>query len=102
MPIANQIRTRGELRPNKDEPITIDRLDNAIAITAYCMQRHNLRQLFPTLKRLEAEREKLRADGDPIEYAERVLERQHRRGTATPDRSTSRCCLIAEPLPISH
>jgi hypothetical protein len=44
----------------------------------------------------------LRADGDPIEYAERVLERQHRRGTATPDQSTSRCCLIAEPLPIGH
>jgi hypothetical protein len=39
------------------------------------MQRHNLRQLFPTLKRLEAAREKLRADGDPIEYAKRVLER---------------------------
>lgn len=74
MPIANQIPTQGA-RPNKDEPITIERLDNAIAITAYCMQRHNLRQLFPTLKRLEAEREKLRADGDPIEYAKRVLER---------------------------
>jgi hypothetical protein len=75
MPIANQIPTQGKSRPNKDEPITIERLDDAIAITAYCMQRHNLRQLFPTLKRLEAEREKLRADGDPIEYAKRVLER---------------------------
>ncbi len=75
MPIANQIPTQGKSRPNKDEPITIERLDDAIAITAYCMQRHNLRQLFPTLKRLEAEREKLRADGDPIEYAKGVLER---------------------------
>jgi hypothetical protein len=75
MPIANQIPTQEELCPNEDEPIAIERLDNAIAITAYCMQRHNLRQLFPTLKRLEAAREKLRADGDPIEYAKRVLER---------------------------
>jgi hypothetical protein len=75
MPIANQIPTQGKSRSNKDEPITIERLDNAIVITAYCMQRHNLRQLFPTLKRLEAAREKLRADGDPIEYAKRVLER---------------------------
>jgi cell division protein FtsL len=75
MPIANQIPTQEELCPNKDEPITIERLDNAIVITAYCMQRHNLRQLFTTLKRLEAAREKLRADGDPIEYAKRILER---------------------------
>jgi hypothetical protein len=56
-------------------PITIDRLDAAIAVTAYVMQRHNLPHLLPTLKRLEAEREKLQSEGDPIEYAKRVLER---------------------------
>ena len=39
------------------------------------MQRHKLPQLLPTLKRLEAELEKLRTDGDAIEYAKRVLER---------------------------
>ena len=55
--------------------VTIARLDNAITLTAYVMQRHNLPQLLPTLKRLENERDKLRRDGDPIEYAKRVLER---------------------------
>jgi hypothetical protein len=53
-----------------------ERLDNAIAVTAYVMQRHGLPQLLPTLKRLEAELEKLRTDGDPIEYAKGVLERR--------------------------
>jgi hypothetical protein len=55
--------------------VTIARLDNAITLTAYVMQRHNLPQLLPTLKRLENERDQLRRDGDPIEYAKRVLER---------------------------
>jgi hypothetical protein len=63
------------MRNPASAPITIERLDNAIAVTAYVMQRHKLPQLLPTLKRLEAELEKLRTDGDPIEYAKRVLER---------------------------
>ena len=33
-------------------------------------------QLLPVLKRLEAERDKLVAEGDPIDYARRVLARQ--------------------------
>jgi hypothetical protein len=37
------------------------------------MTRHNLPELLPTLKRLEAARDDLRANGDPIEYARRVL-----------------------------
>lgn len=56
-------------------PYDVERLDRAIAVTAYVMQRHNLPQLLATLKWLEAEREQLRSDGDPIEYAKRVLER---------------------------
>jgi hypothetical protein len=54
--------------------VTIERLDHAIAVTAYCMTRHNLPELLPTLKRLQTERDNLIRDGDPIEYARRVLE----------------------------
>jgi hypothetical protein len=53
--------------------ITVERLDRAITITAKAMERHNLPQLLPTLKRLEAERDKLVTEGDPIAYARRVL-----------------------------
>jgi hypothetical protein len=45
--------------------VTIERLERAIAVTAYCMTKHNLPQLLPTLKRLEAERDNLIANGDP-------------------------------------
>jgi hypothetical protein len=57
-------------------PVTIERIDRAIAVTASCMARHNLPQLLPTLKRLEAERDNLIANGDPIEYAKRILARR--------------------------
>jgi ribosomal 50S subunit-associated protein YjgA (DUF615 family) len=53
--------------------VTVDRIERAIATTAYCMAEHNLPRLLPTLKRLEAERDKLIANGDPIEYARRLL-----------------------------
>jgi hypothetical protein len=56
-------------------PITIVRLERAIAITADAMARHNLPQLLPTLKRLEAERDKLTTAGDPIDYAKRLMAR---------------------------
>jgi hypothetical protein len=55
--------------------VTIERLERAIAVTAYCMTKHNLPQLMPALKRLEAERDNLIANGDPIQYAERILKR---------------------------
>jgi hypothetical protein len=55
--------------------VTIERIESAIATTAHCMAEHNLPQLLPTLKRLEAERDQLVANGDPIEYAKRVLAR---------------------------
>ena len=58
--------------------VTVERIERAIAITAEAMARHNLPQLLPTLKRLEAERDKLIANGDPIAYAKRVLRRQSR------------------------
>jgi hypothetical protein len=56
--------------------ITVERLERAITITAKAMSRHNLPQLLPTLKRLEAERDKLLMDGDPIAYAKRILAHQ--------------------------
>ena len=49
--------------------VTVERLENAITMTAYVMAHHNLPQLLPTLKRLEAERDRLLQEGDPIEYA---------------------------------
>jgi hypothetical protein len=55
--------------------VTIERIERAIATTANCMTRHNLPQLLPTLQRLEAERARLIAIGDPIEYAKHTLER---------------------------
>jgi hypothetical protein len=58
-----------------NKPVTVERLERAITVTASAMARHNLPQLLPTLKRLEAERDNLLLNGDPIEYAKRVLER---------------------------
>jgi hypothetical protein len=57
------------------EPVTIERVERAIATTVDCMERHKLPQLLPTLQRLESEREHLIAIGDPIDYAKRLLER---------------------------
>jgi hypothetical protein len=54
-------------------PFTIERLDRAIRITAAAMVRHDLPQLLPTLRRLEAERDRMVEEGDPMEYAKRLL-----------------------------
>jgi hypothetical protein len=53
----------------------LTRLDSAITLTAYVMQRHRLPQLLPTLKRLQAARDDLLVNGDALEYAARVLSR---------------------------
>jgi hypothetical protein len=55
--------------------VTLERLENAITMTAYVMRRHRLPQLLTTLQRLEAARDDLLVNGDPLEYAKRVLER---------------------------
>ena len=55
--------------------VSLERLEHAINITAYVMGRHKLRQLLPTLKRLEAARDDFLVNGDELEYAARVLER---------------------------
>ena len=53
--------------------VTVERLECAIKTTARVMARHDLAQLMPILKRLEEERDRLIRDGDPIEYAKRLL-----------------------------
>jgi hypothetical protein len=51
----------------------IERLDRAIQLTARCMVNHRLPQILPTLKRLQAERDRLLQEGNALEYARRVL-----------------------------
>jgi hypothetical protein len=57
----------------KDATCTAEDLKRAITVTADVMVRHKLPQLMPTLKRLEAERDRLLREGDAIEYDKRVL-----------------------------
>jgi hypothetical protein len=55
------------------DEVTVERLERAIRVTARCMVDHDLPQLLPTLKRLEAERDRLMKEGDAIAYARRLL-----------------------------
>lgn len=55
------------------DEVTIERLEQAIQLTARCMVNHQLPQILPTLKCLEAERERLLREGDALEYARRLL-----------------------------
>jgi hypothetical protein len=55
--------------------VTVERLERAIIITARCIAEFNMPEILPTLKRLEVERDRLVAEGDPVEYAKRVLAR---------------------------
>ena len=45
--------------PSDSNEVTGERLERAIKATARCMVDHDLPQLLPTLKRLEAERDRL-------------------------------------------
>jgi hypothetical protein len=56
-------------------PITVERLENAIQVVADVMVKHDRRGLKVTLERLEAERDRLRHEVDPIEYAKQILAR---------------------------
>jgi hypothetical protein len=57
----------------RTDEVTIERLEQAIQLTARCMVNHQLPQILPTLKRLEAERDRLLREGNALEYARRVL-----------------------------
>ena len=64
----------GSFRLMSQKPkVTAEQLDRAIKITAHVMVRHNLPQILPTLKRLEGEHRRLSSEGDPIDYAKRIL-----------------------------
>jgi hypothetical protein len=52
----------------------IARLNCAIAVTADAMVRHHLPQILPTLKRLEAESDRVASEGDALDYAKRNLQ----------------------------
>jgi hypothetical protein len=56
-----------------DDTVTVARLERAIRTTARCMVQHDLPRLLPTLKRLEAERDRLMKEGDAIAYAKMLL-----------------------------
>ena len=53
----------------------LEQLERAVETTARVIVQHDLPQIMPTLKRLEAERERLLREGDPIEYAKRILDK---------------------------
>lgn len=59
---------------SSDQPRqTLERIDRAITFTAYCMKQWKMRELLPSLKRLQAERDRLAEEGDALQYAERIL-----------------------------
>jgi hypothetical protein len=62
-----------------ESPVTVERLDRAIRITAQAMIDYPdvaRDYIWPHLKALEAERDRLIQEGDPLEYAKRVIERR--------------------------
>jgi hypothetical protein len=60
------------MRESKSQ-VTVERLERAIRAVAGWMIQYDLPQVLPTLKRLQAERDRLLKEGNPIEYAKRVL-----------------------------
>jgi hypothetical protein len=58
-------------------PVTLERIENAIAVTIDQMEEQPdlSHQLLPVLQRLEVERDRLLAIGDPIQYAKRLRAR---------------------------
>jgi hypothetical protein len=57
----------------QERAVTIERIERAIRIVADIMVKHDRRRLMDTIKRLEAERDRLRNETDPIEYAKQIL-----------------------------
>jgi hypothetical protein len=55
------------------DAITIERIERAIHIVAEMMVKHDRPRLMATILRLEAERDRLRNETDPIEYAKQIL-----------------------------
>jgi hypothetical protein len=61
------------------EKLTVERLDRAIKTVADSMLRHNLPQLITTIRRLEAERDRLarqvEEERTALDYAREILRR---------------------------
>jgi hypothetical protein len=55
--------------------VTVERIERAIRTVADMMVKHGRPRLMDTIKRLEAERDRLRNETDPIEYAKQILRR---------------------------
>jgi hypothetical protein len=55
-------------------PVTVERLNAAIRIIAFGMDFHKGPKARPILERLVEARDRLRAEGDALEFARRVLE----------------------------
>ena len=53
--------------------VTLERLERAIRIVADMMVKHNRPGLIEHIKRLEAERDRLRKEADPMAYAKQIL-----------------------------
>jgi hypothetical protein len=62
---------------SKRGPVTIERLERAIHIVADVMVKHRRPGLIATIRRLEAERDRLRSETDPMEYAKELLSKLH-------------------------
>jgi hypothetical protein len=68
-----------------DSPITVERIERAIHIVADMMVRHGL-SLGPTIRFLEAERDKLQRETTDMDYARQILARKGRnKGSNTAD-----------------
>jgi hypothetical protein len=57
--------------------VTVERLERAIRIVADMMVKHNRPGLIVTIRRLEAERDRLRNETEPIAYAKQILWQVH-------------------------
>jgi hypothetical protein len=55
--------------------VTVERIERAIVTVAAVMVKHSRPRLMDTIKRLEAERDRLRNETDPIGYAKQILRR---------------------------
>jgi hypothetical protein len=60
-------------RCSAGEGVTVERLERAIHIVADMIMKHDRPRLITTIRRLEAERDRLRNETDPMEYAKQIL-----------------------------
>ena len=57
--------------------VTVERIARAIRIVADMMLKHKRPGLIVTIRRLEAERDRLRNETDPLEYAKQIISKVH-------------------------